>query len=107
MALPKRLYGPALLANAAATVYTCPADRVAVIRNIHIVNETAGDLTFTASIGADAAGTRIFMGQMVNAEDSYDSFAPFVMNAGEILQMYASAAASLTATVDGEEELVG
>jgi hypothetical protein len=106
MALPKRLYGPALLGNAAATVYTVPAGRFAVIRNLHLVNETGGDLTFTIAIGADAAGTRIFNAQRVPAEDVYDSFAPFVMNAGEVLEAYASVAASVNLTVDGEEELI-
>jgi hypothetical protein len=106
MALPKRLYGPALLTDAAATVYTVPAGRVAVVRNIHVVNGTAGDLTFTSSIGADAAATRIFDGETVSAETTYDCFAPFVLNAGEALQAWASAAASLTITVDGEEELI-
>jgi hypothetical protein len=106
MAIAKRLYGPARLAAAAATVYTVPVGRVAVIRNIHIVNPTAGDLSFTMSIGADAAGTRIFSAQQSLAEDCFDSFSPFVMNAGEVLQAYASAAASLVIVVDGEEELV-
>jgi hypothetical protein len=106
MALPKRLYGPALLTDAAATVYTVPAGRVAVVRNIHVVNGTAGDLTFTASIGADAAASRIFDGETVSAETTYDCFAPFVLSAGETLQAYASAAASLVLTIDGEEELV-
>ena len=106
MAIPKRLYGPAALAAVAATVYTVPAGRLAVIRNIHMVNGTAGDLTFTASIGADAAGTRIFSAETVSAETSFDSFAPFPMVAGEVLQVYASVAASLTITISGEEELV-
>lgn len=106
MALPKRLFGPDQLAAAAATIYTVPAGRIAVVRNIHVVNATAGDLTFTMSIGADAAGTRIFSAQTASAEDVFDSFAPFVLTAGEILQAYASAAASLTVTIDGEEELV-
>lgn len=106
MSLPKRLVGPTQLGNAAATVYTVPAGRVAVIRNIHIVNPSAGDLTFTASIGADAAGTRIFYQESVLSGDSFDSFAPFVLSAGEILQAYASTAATLVITVDGEEELV-
>lgn len=107
MAIPKRLYGPAQLAAAAAVVYTVPAGRLAVVRNIHIVNATAGDLTFTASIGADAAGTRIFSAQTVSAEDVFDTFAPFVLAAGETVEAWASAAASLTITIDGEEELVG
>jgi hypothetical protein len=106
MAIAKRLYGPAQLAAAAATIYTVPAGRVAVIRNIHVVNPTAGDLAFTVSIGADAAATRIFSAQASLAEDCYDSFAPFVLTAGEVLQAWASAAASLTITVDGEEELI-
>lgn len=104
--IAKRLYGPAQLTAAAATVYTVPAGRIAVIRNIHVVNPTGADLTFTASIGADAAGTRIFGAQAVIGEDCYDSFAPFVMAAGEVLQAYASSAASLVITVDGEEELI-
>lgn len=106
MSLPKMLYGPAQLAAAAATIYTVPTGRIAVIKNIHVVNGTAGDLTFTMSIGADAAATRIFDKQMANAEDSFDSFAQFVMTAGQILQAYASAATSLTICVDGEEEIV-
>jgi hypothetical protein len=106
MSIPKRLYGPAQLAAAAATVYTVPAGRLAVIRNIHLVNATAVDLTFTISIGADGAATRIFSAQTASAEDVFDSFAPFVLNAGEVLQAWASAAASITMTVDGEEELV-
>jgi hypothetical protein len=106
MSIPKRLHGPAQLGNAAATVYTVPTGRIAVIRNIHIVNPTAGDVTFTVSIGADAAATRIFSDQAAMAEDCYDSFAPFVLAAGEVVQAYASAAASLTMTIDGEEELI-
>jgi hypothetical protein len=106
VAIPKRLYGPAQLAAAAATVYTVPASRLTVVRNIHIVNATAADLTFTISIGADAAATRIFSAQTAAAEDVFDSFAPFVLNAGDVLQAFASAAASLTITINGEEELV-
>lgn len=106
MSLPKRLYGPATLAAAAATVYTVPTGQVAVIRNIHVINQTTGDLTFTMSIGADAAGTRIFYLQTVSGDEYFDSFAPFVLTAGETIQAYGSAAAGLTITIDGEVELV-
>lgn len=106
MSIPKRLYGPAQLGAGAATLYTVPAGRLSVVRSIHIVNPTAGDLTFTISVGADAAATRIFSAQACPAEDVYDSFMPLVLNAGEIIQASASAAASLTITIDGEEELV-
>lgn len=107
MALPKRLVGPAQLPGAAATQYTVPADRICVIRNIHIVNPSGAAVTFTASIGADGAATRIFDSLSIAANSVYDSFAPFVLSATEILQAFAGAAATLVITVDGEEDLVG
>lgn len=106
MSIPKRVHGPAHLGAVAATLYTVPSERVLLVRNIHVCNETAGDLTFTLSLGADAPATRVFAGEMVNSESSYDSFAPFVLTAGQVIQAFASAAASLTITIDGEEELV-
>lgn len=106
MAIPKCVHGPAHLGAVAATLYTVPVGRVLQVRNIHVCNETAGDLTFTLSIGLDAAGTRVFAGEMVNSESTYDSFAPFTLVAGQVIQASASVAASLTITINGEEELV-
>lgn len=108
MSLPKRFAGPAQVnATPATTKYTVPATRIAVIRNIHVQNPSASPVTFTASIGADAAGTRIFDAFTIPANSVYDSFAPFVLNAGEIFQAFAGTANVLTLTIDGEEDLVG
>ena len=107
MSLPKRFAGPAQVSNAAATKYTVPANRIAVIRNIHIQNPSASAVTFTMSIGADAAGTRIFDAFSIPANSVYDSFAPFVLAAGELVQAFAGTNNILTLTIDGEEDLVG
>ncbi len=107
MSLPKRFSGPALLTNAAATKYTVPTGRIAVIRNIHVQNPSGSAVTFPASIGADAAGTRIFDALSIPAGSVYDSFAPFVLNAGEVFQALAGTTNVLTLTLDGEEDLVG
>ncbi len=107
MSLPKRFSGPAQVSNAAATKYTVPATRLSVIRNIHIQNPSASPVTFTMSIGADAAATRIFDAFSIPANSVYDSFAPFVLAAGEIVQAFAGTTNILTLTIDGEEDLVG
>lgn len=99
----KRLAGPVALPSAAATSYTVPAATVTTIRSIHIVNTTSASATFTMSIGADASGTRIFSAYAISAGDVFDWSGSLVMGAAEILQMYASASASLTAVVSGVE----
>ena len=99
----KRLVGPAALANSAATVYTVPAATTAILRHLRVVNETAVTATFTASIGADAAGKRIFYAQAVGPGDAFEWTGNIVLAATEVLQAYASAATTLTLTVSGVE----
>jgi len=100
----KRFTGPAVLTGAAATKYTCPANRTARVRHIHVSNPTAGALTFTMSIGADAAGTRIFDVFSVAANSVYDHFGIYVLQAGELLQAFGGVA--LVLTIDGDEEVL-
>ena len=99
----KRLAGPSQLASSSTTVYTVPAATTTVLRNIRVVNTTAGAVTFTMSIGADAAGTRIYNAYSVAANDLYDWSGCIVLGAAETLRAYASAATSLTLTVSGVE----
>lgn len=106
MSIPKRMSGPAQVSNAAATKYTTPTGRIAVIRNIHVYNPSASPVTFTMSIGADAAGTRIFDALSIPANSVYDSFAPFVLAAGELVQALAGTTNVLTLTINGEEDVV-
>lgn len=106
MSIPKRFTGPSLLTNAAVTRYTVPAQRVAVIRHIHLSNPTASPVTFTMSIGADAAGTRIFDAFQIAAGSVFDHFGVYTLVAAEIIQALAGTTNVMTLTIDGEEDLV-
>ncbi len=104
MATPKRLYGPAQLPAAAATAYTVPASTIAVIRRMRVSNPSGNARLFTISIGADAAGTRLYSGVSVPAGGSQDIFGPFTLAAGEVIQAYADAATAVVLEIDGTEQ---
>lgn len=110
----KRLVGPVQLANAVATLYTVPALTKTIIKEIHIQNPAGGVANaFTLSIGADAAGTRIYSAYPLPAPVALVSGqvfhlpCMFVLDAGEILQGFAATGAALVITVDGEESVLG
>lgn len=100
---PKRLVGPSQLTGSAATLYTVPAATKTVVRYIHIENPSASPVALTMSIGADAAGTRIYDALAIAANSAQDFFCYHVLEATEILQGWAGTAATLVITVDGEE----
>ncbi len=102
--IPKRLSGPAQLANAAATVYTVPANRRAIVRHIRLVNPPgAGQETVTISIGADAAGTRIADALPLADGEHKDIFCYHVLEAAQVIQAFASTAATVVMTMNGDE----
>lgn len=102
-----RLAGPALVSNAAATKITVAASEKVIIRHIHVSNPTGGAVTFTASIGADAAGTRIFDAYSIAAGSVLDHFCYYVLDAAEIFQAFAGTNNVLTLTIDGERSVLG
>lgn len=99
----KRLYGPALLTNAAATKYTAPAATKAVLRTIHVANTSASPATLFLSIGADAAGTRLFSGQSIPANGSLDWSGNVTLEAAEIVQAYSGTTNVLSLVISGLE----
>lgn len=99
----KRLCGPTSLTNAAATVYTTPGSTTTVIRDITVANTTGSAATFTLSIGADAAGTRLFSAVSIPANSTLQRTGSVVLAAGETLQAYSGTNAALTLTVSGVE----
>lgn len=103
----KRLAGPGLLTNAAATKYTVPASTKTIIRQIHVANVTNAAAALTASIGADAAGTEIATGKNVPANDYIDLYGYWVMDAAEILQAFSSVNNALNLTLFGDELTLG
>lgn len=104
---PKRLAGPALLTNAAATKYTVPALTKTIVRTIHVENPTGAAVTFTMSIGADAAGTRIYDAFSIAAGGVLDLFCYYVLEAAEIIQALAGTNNVMTLTLDGDELTLG
>lgn len=103
----KRLFGPALLTNAAATKITVSAGSKLIIRHVHFENGSASSATIFASIGADAAGTRLFDGYPLAANTPYDWYGYIVMDAAEILQAYSGTNNVITMTVFGDELTLG
>lgn len=99
----RRLAGPTLLTAAAATVYTTPASTSASILGIHVANTSASPATFTMSIGADAAGTRLYSGVLIPGNGTLDWSGLYVVTAAEILQAYSSVTGVLTLTISGVE----
>lgn len=99
----KRVYGPTQLPTAATTLYTVPTSTVTVLRYVRFVNTTGTDRTVTMSIGADAAGTRLFSALTVPANSAYDWSGNVPLTPGETLVGYANAAAAVTCVVSGVE----
>lgn len=111
--IPKRLYGPALVATGPATVYTVPAVTKTIIRHIHVSNPSASPVTLTISIGADAAGTRLLGAYSIPAaaagvNDSVrDFFFYQIMEAAEILTLSSGTNNILNIIVNGDEIVLG
>lgn len=106
MRIAKRMAGPAQVSNAAATKYTVGANRRGIIRHIHVQNPSVSAVTFTASIGADAAGTRIFDAFSIGAGAVLDHMCYYVLEAAEIFQAFAGTNNILTLTINGDEDVL-
>lgn len=65
-----RIIGPKSLETSTTAQYDSTG-KVAVVKEIHVSNPTTGDLTFTLSFGADAAGTRLFDGFVIPAKSIF------------------------------------
>lgn len=102
-----RLAGPAQVSNAAATKYTVPALTKTIVRHVHVQNPSGAAVTFTMSIGADAAATRIFDAYSIGAGAVLDHFCYYVLAAAEIIQAFAGTNNILTLTIDGDESVLG
>ena len=109
----KRLYGPALIATGPATVYTVPALTKTIIREIHISNPSGAAVTFTLSVGADAAGTRLWQTYSIPAaaagvtDSVRQVFKYLVMDAAEILTLSAGTNNILVIVITGDEITLG
>jgi len=111
--VPKRLAGPAQVSNAAATKYTVPALTKTILRHIHVQNPSGSPVTFTMSIGADAAAARIIDAFSIPAAAAgvtasvVDWFCYYVLDVAEIIQAFSGTNNVLTLTLDGDEIVLG
>lgn len=105
--IPTRFHGPAALSNAAATKYTVSASEKIIVRHVHVENTSAGAVNFTMSIGADAAGTRLFDAYPIAASTVLDHFCYYVADATEVIQAFGSVNNQLVLTIDGDRIVLG
>lgn len=107
----KRTVGPvALSATLTTNVYNNTSALIYdVIKHIHIVNKTAGAVTFSlwlGGTGGNVAGTELFSAQSVAANSVYDWYGSLKMLSTDFLVGGASAGTSLTITIEGEQYVV-
>jgi len=115
-------FGPVALTNTLTTDILTPATATGgtnagssaqylLINNLHIVNKTAGAVTFSLWKGASAgnvAGTELFNAQSVAANSVYDWNGPAIrFDTGSVLVGGASALTSLTISGSGEVGVAG
>lgn len=111
--IPKRLSGPALLSNADALIYTVPAVTKTIIRHIHVENNSGSAATLFLSVGADAAGTRLYDGYSIPAaaagvtDSVRDIWCYYVLEAAETIRGHSGTASVLGLTMDGDEITLG
>lgn len=105
--IASRLYGPAQVATGPATVYTVAALQNIIVRHIHIQNPSASAVTFTMSIGASAAGTRLFDAYSIGANQVFDHFCMYTLTVAEVIQLAAGTNNILVITINGEISVLG
>lgn len=108
-----RLHGPAQVSNVATTKYTVAAGQKVVVRHIHVQNPSGAPVTFTLTIGADAAAVRLFDAFSIPAAAAgvtanvIDHFCFYVLEAGEVIQALAGTTNILVLTINGEVITLG
>ena len=107
----KRLVGPVALSSTYTTnVFNASSALIySVIRHIHVTNKTGAAVSFRLYIGAtgaNAAGTELFYDQPVQGFASFDYYGALYMASTDFLVGGASAATSLTITIEGDQEVV-
>lgn len=107
----KKLYGPAALTAVYTTDIYVPASALIydIVRHIHIVNKTAAAVTFRIFLGAtitNAAGTELFYDHSISAYSEFDYYCALKLTSTTFLVGGASAATSLSITIEGESTVV-
>lgn len=109
----RRFYGPALLSAALTTLYTVPSGRRAVIRHIHVSNNSTSSADFSLGISTpvvilgeevDTLGY-LWEGQPVPANGLLQHFRDHTLVDTDRLVAASGSAGVLNLTIDGYEEI--
>ncbi len=95
----------AMSATLTTNILNPSANTYAIVRQIHVVNKTAGAVTFSLWIGGsggNVAGTEFFSSQSVAGDNVYDWYGSLKLTTSQYLVGGASAGTSLTISVMGE-----
>lgn len=103
----KRLAGTAFLGNTASAVYTVPAGRTGVVKQIIFNNTSANAVSVSAHVvpnaGSASTGNQIITTLSIAPASQIIWAADIPMAAGESLQLLAATASVVTQTVTGIE----
>lgn len=99
----KRLCNPTQLTTSGQTLYTVPASKTAIIKQVVVTNVTGSAATFSLYIGSATAANALFSATSVAANDAIVINLSQVLNSTEILTALASANSTLNITISGVE----
>lgn len=102
--IPVRLSGPGNVATGPATKYTTPATTKTILREVIVTNPSGSPATFTLSVGADGAGTRIYDTVSIAAGDRLHEWHFIVLEAAEVIQAASGTNNALKLTINGTEQ---
>ena len=99
-----RLVGPKTLETSTTAQYNSTGKTVSILE-IHLSNPTSSDINFTMSIGADAAGTRLFDAHSIPARSviKLPCYTVLVTGDGANAICAHASASGLVATLSGVE----
>lgn len=106
----KRLAGPLALTTTLTTNVYAGAGGSALIfdkvNHIHIANKTASAATFTlylGATGANAAGTELFVGKSIAANDTFDFYCALKLASTDFIVGGSNTTLALSITIEGEQ----
>jgi hypothetical protein len=98
--------GQAAITTSVTTLYTVPASTRAFVKNLDIVNTSAGPLTYRVflvpSAGSAGTGNALFYDFSIDTKENIQWTGTQILNAGDTIQIQASGA-GITITASGAE----
>ena len=100
--------GQAAITIGVTTLYTVPASTRSFVKNLDIVNTSAGALTYriflVPSAGTAGTGNALFYDFPINSKENIQWTGTQILNAGDTIQIQASGA-GITITASGAEAI--